>query len=59
MARKNLCRPCAAALEEGGKTVKPVGGRSEKITCDRCGFRRYGIAYDVTGRLRKKEGGTK
>ena len=28
-----LCKPCAKALEAGGKTVKPAGGRCEKITC--------------------------
>lgn len=30
---KLLCKPCAKALEAGGKTVKPAGGRCEKITC--------------------------
>lgn len=53
--KKLLCKPCAAALEANGKTVKPIGGRSEKITCDVCGRRRYGTAYDVTGRLMRRK----
>jgi len=55
---KLLCKPCAKALEAGGKTVKPAGGRCEKITCAECGRRRFGILYDVTGwpTRRKKEG---
>lgn len=54
--KKILCRPCAAELEQRGKTVKSVGGRSEKITCDACGRRRYGTEYEVTGRaVRKKK----
>ena len=54
---KLLCKPCAKALEAGGKTVKPADGRCEKITCAECGRRRVGGLYDVTGRLtrRKKE----
>lgn len=51
--RKNLCKPCAADLQERGKTVKSAGGRSEKITCDECGRRRFGITYEVTGRARR------
>lgn len=59
--KRLLCKPCAVALEGRGKTVKPAGGRSEKITCEECGRRRYGIAYEVTGWTfrRKKEDGAK
>ena len=46
--KKLLCKPCAKALEAGGKTVKQAGGRSEKITCAECGRRRFGVSYDVT-----------
>lgn len=53
--KKLLCKPCAAMLEAKGKIVKHVGGRSEKITCAVCGRRRYGTAYDVTGRLVQKK----
>ena len=55
--KKLLCKPCAKAMEARGKTVKPAVGRSEKIACAECGRRRFGVPYDVTGRLtcRKKE----
>lgn len=54
--KKLLCKPCAVALEDRGKAVKPAGGRCEKITCAECG-RRFGVLYDVTGwpTRRKKE----
>ena len=52
---KLLCKPCAKALEAGNKTVKPAGGRCEKITCAECGRRRFGVLYDVTGRLTSKK----
>lgn len=55
--KKLLCRPCAAELEAKGKTVKHIGGRSEKITCAACGRRRYGTAYDVHVCWKKAEGG--
>lgn len=48
--KKTLCKPCAIALEEKGKTVKPAGGRCEEITCAECGRRRFGYTYEVTGR---------
>ena len=48
--RKLLCKPCMIALKEAGKTVKPAGGRCEKITCAECGRRRFGNAYEVSGR---------
>ena len=56
--KKLLCKPCAVAMETRGKTVKPAGGRCEKITCAECGRRRFGVLYDVTGwpTRRKKEG---
>lgn len=57
--KKLLCKPCALALASRGKTVEPAAGRSEKVTCAECGRRRYGITYEVTGRVRaKKESGT-
>ena len=59
--KKLLCKPCAVAMEARGKTVKPAAMRCEKITCAECGRRRFGVLYDVTGRLsrRKKEDTTK
>lgn len=55
--KKLLCKTCAVALEDRGKTVKPAGGRCEKITCAECGRRRFGVPYDVTDwpTCRKKE----
>ena len=55
--KKLLCKPCAVALVDRGKTVKHAGGRCEKITCAECGRRRFGVLYDVTGwpTRRKKE----
>jgi len=47
--KKELCKPCAVALEAKGKTVKPAGHCCEKITCAECGRRRFGIPYEVTG----------
>ena len=54
-----LCLPCAIDLEARGKTVKPVAQRCEKITCSECGRRRFGIAYEVTGRATRKKEVTK
>lgn len=56
--KKLLCKPCAVDMAARGKTVKPAGGRCEKITCAECGRRRFGVLYDVTGwpTRRKKEG---
>ena len=42
--------PAAISLSSRGKTVKPVYGRCEKITCAECGRRRFGYTYEVTGR---------
>ena len=35
--KKLLCKPCAVALADRGKTVKPAAMRCEKITCAECG----------------------
>jgi hypothetical protein len=48
--KKVLCKPCAVDLAARGKTMKPAGGRCEKITCAECGRRRFGITYEVAGR---------
>ena len=53
--KKLLCKPCAVALEAKGKTVKQTGWRCEKITCSACGRRRFGVAYDVTGRIARSK----
>ena len=51
--KKTLCKPCAMALTASGKSVVLTFGRSEKITCDECGKRRFGCTYEVTGRKAK------
>ena len=53
--RKMLCKPCLIELKAMGKIVKPAGGRCEKITCDKCGRRRFGSAYEVEDRSKGKE----
>lgn len=55
--KKELCKPCMLALKAQGKTIKPAGGRCEKITCAECGRRRYGSAYEVEDRGKGKEAG--
>lgn len=48
-----LCRPCGEALAKGGKYTKVLRtslGADVKITCEGCGRRRYGYAYECEGR---------
>lgn len=46
--KKNLCKPCAMeTAARRDREVKRLPGRSEKITCDKCGRRRFGMAYEV------------
>lgn len=47
-----LCRPCAEALGREWSLRRLSGGRDNKVTCDRCGRRRYGVTYELS---RKKE----
>ena len=53
-AEKELCKPCAVAMERD-YTVKRIGGKAVKITCASCGRRRYGIAYEVTKKRRNEK----
>ena len=46
-----LCVPCAAKIGET-ISIKKVGGRSKKITCEICKRRRFGTEYEIG---RKKE----
>lgn len=42
-----LCRPCAEELKrQGRKLLSRSLGRDTKITCEKCGRRRYGAAYE-------------
>lgn len=46
--KKTLCKPCAVEIAaRRDREVKQLPGRSEKITCDKCGRRRYGLPYEV------------
>ena len=45
-----LCKPCALGMSADNKKLKQESGRCEKITCEKCGRRRYGVAYEVTER---------
>lgn len=45
--KMTLCKPCSLGLVADGKSVKQLPGRSEKITCDKCGRRRFGLPYEV------------
>lgn len=48
-----LCVPCAAGLRAEGKVVKALTGKSMKISCEGCGRRRFGLAYDVSEQKKK------
>jgi len=46
--KKNLCKPCAVEIAaRKDREVQQLPGRSEKITCDKCGRRRFGLPYEV------------
>ena len=43
-----LCRPCLEAVKAEGKKPRLVfHGVDKKVTCHRCGRRRYGGTYEV------------
>lgn len=51
--KKELCTPCAMALTET-RDVKLVSrGANQKITCMKCGRRRYGGLYEVRWKISK------
>ena len=46
--KKVLCKPCAVEIAaRKDREVQQLPGRSEKITCDKCGRRRFGLPYEV------------
>lgn len=47
-----LCGVCAAKLRETASVKKLAGGTNNKVSCSKCGRRRYGATYEVS---RKKE----
>lgn len=50
--KKVLCVPCALAIEEEKNVLakRVAGGVGNKITCERCGRRRYGGEYELVRR---------
>lgn len=48
-----LCVPCAEGLRAAGASLKTLTGKSQKITCEECGRRRFGLAYDVQQKKKK------
>lgn len=52
--RLDLCRPCMEHMRGGGEKLEPVRcGSDYKITCSRCGRRRYGATYVRVGNKKK------
>lgn len=46
MGEMKLCRPCAEAIRrQGVKLTCTSLGVNVKITCERCGYRKYGQKY--------------
>ena len=48
-----LCVPCAEDLKVTHNLTQ-IPGRSEKLTCDYCGKRRYGSRYEVEKKTKSK-----
>lgn len=45
---QDLCGKCAAELRAAGGEIKRIAGRvDQKVTCARCGRRRYGASFQV------------
>lgn len=53
--KKELCTPCAMALTEKRSVQFISRGTDQKITCAKCGRRRYGGIYEVRWKKNKKE----
>lgn len=52
-AEKDLCKPCAVAMERD-YTLKRITGKAIKITCASCDRRRYGLTYEATKKPRSE-----
>jgi len=53
MKKMELCGACAAKLREEAEVKKVGGGVDNKVTCSKCGRRRYGAIYEVGMKKRK------
>lgn len=51
-----LCGPCAEKMRDG-YAVKEIPRRSEKITCELCGKRRYGLEYEIRPKWTERANG--
>lgn len=51
--KKCLCIPCALKLAEAFD-VKKTGPKTEKITCDECGRRRFGCEHTVEKKTKEE-----
>ena len=49
-----LCGKCAELMRETYRLRKTAGGVNYKITCARCGRRRYGAAYELEAKGEKE-----
>ena len=45
----DLCKPCFEAMKDKPKLIK--GGHDNKVTCSKCGKRRYGATYEKASSL--------
>ena len=53
--RAELCAACAREMQANGFAVKPEQrGVNQKVTCERCGRRRYGGTYELEGMKRPR-----
>lgn len=50
MKKMELCGVCAAMLRKEANVKKIGGGVDNKVTCSKCGRRRYGATYEVEKR---------
>ena len=50
----DICGTCLAAVREAYNIKLLTRGVGNKITCDKCGRRRYGGTYEVTKREGKR-----
>ena len=44
-----LCKPCYEAMKDKPKFA--YGGHNNKLTCSKCGKRRFGATYEAEGKL--------
>lgn len=55
MQKVDLCGPCVAVMKTGYEVRKVSQGVDNKITCAKCGRRRYGGTYEIGKQEEKGE----